>query len=170
MSKLTDKQERFVQEYMIDLNATQAAIRAGYSERTAQEQGSRLLLKVMVQEAIQEQQKRISEKLEINAEWVIQRLKENFEKAIQAEPVRDKDGNPIGEFTYNGSVANRSLELIGKHIGMFKERVETEININNLKGISNEQLFSELADRGTGERGVKSQVSLRELGGRSIEN
>jgi phage terminase small subunit len=170
MNKLTDKQERFVQEYMIDLNATQAAIRAGYSVKTAKEQGCRLFTNVHIQAAIQEKQKRVSEKLELNAEWVIQRLKENYEKAMEAVPVKDKDGNTIGEFTYNGSVANKSLELIGKQIGMFKERVESEININNLKGISNEQLFSELADRGTSERGVKPKVSLRELGGRLIEN
>ena len=53
MANLTPKQQRFVEEYLIDLNATQAAIRAGYSEKTAQEQSSRLLSNVMVQEAVQ---------------------------------------------------------------------------------------------------------------------
>jgi phage terminase small subunit len=51
-----DQQQRFVEEYLIDLNATQAAIRAGYSERTANEQGSRLLANVSVSEAIAEAQ------------------------------------------------------------------------------------------------------------------
>lgn len=59
MKKLTDKQQAFIDEYLIDLNATQAAIRAGYSEKTAQEQSSRLLSNVKVQNAIQKaQQKR----------------------------------------------------------------------------------------------------------------
>ena len=49
---MTAKQERFVEEYLIDLNATQAAIRAGYSPKTANEQGARLLAKVSVQTAI----------------------------------------------------------------------------------------------------------------------
>lgn len=55
---LNDKQKQFCNEYMIDLNATQAAIRAGYSQKTAQEQSARLLSNVMVQEYIQELQKR----------------------------------------------------------------------------------------------------------------
>ena len=55
MAKLTEKQQRFVDEYLIDLNATQAAIRAGYSAKTAQEQGSQNLSKLMVQQAIAEQ-------------------------------------------------------------------------------------------------------------------
>ena len=63
--KLTAKQERFVSEYLIDLNATQAAIRAGYSEKTAQEQSSRLLSNVMVQQAVSDAQNRVAEK----AEW-----------------------------------------------------------------------------------------------------
>ena len=53
MSKLTDKQERFVQEYLIDLNATQAAIRAGYSKKTAQVIGSENLAKPLIAERIQ---------------------------------------------------------------------------------------------------------------------
>ena len=62
---LTAKQVRFVSEYLIDLNATQAAIRAGYSEKTAQEQSSRLLSNVMVQQAVSDAQNRVAEK----AEW-----------------------------------------------------------------------------------------------------
>ena len=56
VGKLTDKQKRFVEEYLVDLNATQAAIRAGYSEQTAYSIGQRLLKKVEVQEAIQQAQ------------------------------------------------------------------------------------------------------------------
>ena len=52
--KLTDKQKKFVEEYLIDLNATQSAIRAGYSPKTANEQGARLLANVSIQEAIAE--------------------------------------------------------------------------------------------------------------------
>jgi len=67
---MTPKQARFVQEYLIDLNATQAAIRAGYSERTAQEQGSRLLSNVMVSRAIAEGQAKYAKRAEMDAdEW-----------------------------------------------------------------------------------------------------
>lgn len=70
-SSLTPKQERFAQEYLIDLNATQAAIRAGYSEKTAQEQGSRLLTNVMVSDAIAHGRKKISERTEITQDMVL---------------------------------------------------------------------------------------------------
>lgn len=65
MSKLTDKQIRFCQEYVIDLNATQSAIRAGYSEKTANEQGARMLANVSIQEFISELQQSKSEELNI---------------------------------------------------------------------------------------------------------
>nr|WP_312967783.1 terminase small subunit [Brucella intermedia] len=71
---LTPKQERFVAEYLIDLNATQAAIRAGYSEKTAQQQGSRLLLNVVVQEAIAKGREKTAAKLEITKERIVDEL------------------------------------------------------------------------------------------------
>lgn len=71
---LTPKQERFVAEYLIDLNATQAAIRAGYSQKTAQQQGSRLLLNVLVQEAIAKGREKTAAKLEITKERIVDEL------------------------------------------------------------------------------------------------
>lgn len=71
---LTDKQRRFVEEYLLDLNATQAAIRAGYSEKTAQVQGSRLLTNVMVAEAIAKGQSKAARKLEIRKERIVEEL------------------------------------------------------------------------------------------------
>ncbi len=76
MGKLTDKQKAFVREYLVDSNATQAAIRAGYSAKTAQEQSSRLLSKVMVREAIKERLTNLARATETEAEWVRRRLKE----------------------------------------------------------------------------------------------
>lgn len=74
MVALTPKQARFVQEYLLDLNQTQAAIRAGYSEKTAAEQASRLLTNVKVAEAIQAAMKARSERTQIDADWVLKRL------------------------------------------------------------------------------------------------
>ena len=71
---LTPKQERFVAEYLIDLNATQAAIRAGYSARTADKVGSQLLGKTRVGEAISHGKKARIERIEIDADWVLKRL------------------------------------------------------------------------------------------------
>lgn len=72
--KLTPKQERFVAEYLVDLNATQAAIRAGYSERTADKQGSQLLGKTSIAAAIQEAQAKRSDRTEITQDRVLQEL------------------------------------------------------------------------------------------------
>lgn len=72
--KLTAKQQRFVAEYLIDLNATQAAIRAGYSEKTALQQGPRLLGNVGVAAAIAAAKRERSERTEIDADWVLKRL------------------------------------------------------------------------------------------------
>ena len=74
MAKLTAKQKRFRDEYLIDLNATQAAIRAGYSSKTANEQGARLLANVSVQEAIAKATAERSKRTGISQDRVIQEL------------------------------------------------------------------------------------------------
>lgn len=71
---LTDKQRRFVDEYLVDLNATQAAIRAGYSEKTACEQSSRLLANVKVSEAVQAAMKAREKRTHITQDRVLQEL------------------------------------------------------------------------------------------------
>lgn len=72
--KLTPKQETFVREYLIDLNATQAAIRAGYSAKTAEQQGPRLLGNVRVSAAISKAMRERIERTQIDADWVLKRL------------------------------------------------------------------------------------------------
>ncbi|MCJ7587525.1 MAG: terminase small subunit [Candidatus Aminicenantes bacterium] len=74
MKKLGPKQARFVEEYLVDLNATQAAIRAGYSRKTAEAQGSRLLRNVKVADAIATAQAKRSERLEITADMWLREL------------------------------------------------------------------------------------------------
>lgn len=71
---LNDKQRRFAQEYLVDLNATQAAIRAGYSEKTAKSQGNRLLTNADVAKAIQKGQAKREERTEITQDMVLQEL------------------------------------------------------------------------------------------------
>ncbi|MGG4664438.1 terminase small subunit [Providencia vermicola] len=73
---LNDKQEMFCREYLIDLNATQAAIRAGYSEKTANAQSSRLLINVNIQNRIKELKSNRNERVEIDADYVLKRLVE----------------------------------------------------------------------------------------------
>ena len=131
---MTPKQARFVEEYLIDLNATQAAIRAGYSAKTAEQAGCRLLRDVQVSKAIREAQDARIERVEITQDWVLSRLASVAERCLQAEPVYDRKGDrvmvetPDGEeapaFTFNAAGANGALGLLGKHLGMFKDKVE----------------------------------------------
>lgn len=109
---LTDKQKQFCEEYLIDLNATQAAIRAGYSPKTAEQTASRLLRNVKLQEYIAERQKELSRSTQITQERVIKELAliafsnnadyaHVVEKKMQVEAggalvdVLDKDGKPV---------------------------------------------------------------------------
>lgn len=106
MPKLTPKQAAFVREYLVDLNATQAAIRAGYSEKTAYSQGQRLLKNVEVQTALQDGQATKAEAAQVNAKMVLDGLRR----------IAEGDGSE--------SARVRAYELLGKHIGMFTEKIE----------------------------------------------
>ncbi len=121
---LTDRQSRFVQEYLLDLNATQAAARAGYSVKTANEQGARLLANVSVAQAVRQAQAARAERTQLTQDWVLERLRETVERCMQAEPVKDSEGGSTGLYKFNAAGANKALELIGKHLGMFIEKHE----------------------------------------------
>lgn len=99
MRALTPKQERFVAEYLIDLNATAAARRAGYSAKTAEQQGPRLLGNVAVAQAIGRRQAKIAEKLEVTQERVVAELAKlgfaNMADYMRAGP----DGDPFLDFS-----------------------------------------------------------------------
>ena len=138
---MTDKQERFCEEYMIDLNATQAAIRAGYSPKTANEQGSQLLAKLSIQNRIAQLQAEQSRRTGVSADRVVRELaKVAFVHAgdlIDARTASLKsDAAPddlaavqsvkVKTFGEDGleqevKLADklRALDLLGKHLGMF---------------------------------------------------
>ena len=121
---LNAKQTRFVAEYLIDLNATQAAIRAGYSEATAGSIGGENLQKPEIAAAIAAGQADQVHSAGITREWVLSRLRDVAERAMQAVPVLDREGNETGEYRFDAAGANKSLELLGKHLGMFADKVD----------------------------------------------
>lgn len=132
--KLTDKQQRFVDEYLIDLNATKAAVRAGYSEKTAQQMGSENLSKPVIQEAIEKAQEKRSERTEVSQDYVIKTIIETIERCSQAKQVYDKSGElvmtetPDGDlapaYKYESSSVLKGAELLGKHLGMFTDKIQ----------------------------------------------
>lgn len=126
---LTPKQEQFCQEYIIDLNATQAATRAGYSERTANEQGSRLLANVKVYARIQELMDARSERTEISADYVLTTIVETIERCKKAVPVMEFDHEKkemveTGEYKYEHNGVLKGCELLGKHLKLFTDKTE----------------------------------------------
>ena len=120
MRELTPKQAAFVREYLIDLNATQAAIRAGYSAKTAEQQGYQLIQKTSVKEKIQSAMKERAEIVDLTAADVLRDI--NAVKADAMRKTYDKDGN---EVMANHTAALKALELQGKHLKMFTEKIET---------------------------------------------
>ncbi|MAF43018.1 MAG: terminase [Parcubacteria group bacterium] len=120
----TEKQALFCMEYVIDLNGTQATIRAGYSPKTAFVQASRLLSYANVQACVQHLKDERGKKTGVSQEFVVNGLKATFARCMQVTPVLDKDGVPIGNYNFNASGANRALELLGKHLGMFIDKIE----------------------------------------------
>lgn len=139
--KLTAQQELFCQEYIVDYNGTQAAIRAGYSEKTADVQAVRLLRNVKVLSRVRAIQKERLEKLAVTQESVILKLLEIYDRCMQAKPVMEWDYNErkyveTGEYTFDSRGALNALEMIGKHLAMFTNRVEHSGNI----GTENKEL------------------------------
>jgi len=126
---MTPKQARFADEYLIDLNATQAAIRAGYSEKTAEQQGNRLLGNAKVAAYIAASQAKRSERTEITQDYVLSSIFSAMERCKQAEAVLDRRGKavlvdtPAGDlvpaYTFNAMGVFKGAELLGKHLGMF---------------------------------------------------
>jgi len=152
--ELSDKQQAFVREYLVDLNGTQAAIRAGYSVKTANEQAARLLANVSVSEAVKTALEERAEKTGIDAEWVLRRLAleanadvaDIYDDKGGLKPVKDwpliwRQGLVAGidaEVTDTGSIIHKvklsdrvkRLEMIGRHVGVqaFKDRVEHDVS------------------------------------------
>jgi len=173
---LTAKQQAFVNEYLIDLNATQAAIRAGYSAKTAYSQGERLLSNVEVSSAVSAAKAARSEKTGIDATWVLMRLAmeaqadlaDLYDDGGSLKPVKDwplvwRQGLIQGvETVREGSGESISIvdkvkisdrikriELIGKHVGVqaFKDRLEVDVS-DDLAAVLAASRERALANRG----------------------
>jgi phage terminase small subunit len=154
VANLTEKQQRFVDEYLIDLNATQAAIRAGYSVRTANEQGARLLANVSIQNNISKRMAERSRRTGVNQDRVVIELAKiafiNAADVIDPDDATIKEGATTDDTaaiqsvkvkvipTKEGEGVEReirlndklkALELLGRHLGMWDDRLDVHVNI-----------------------------------------
>lgn len=152
--KLTKKQQLFVDEYLIDLNATQAAIRAGYSVDTAREIGCENLTKPNIQQAIAKAMAERSKRTGVNQDRVVEELAKiafvNIEDVVDTDtgeilPNASKDDLACIESVkfkqsdnqYGGSIERevklsskmKALELLGKHLGMWNDKLDVNVAI-----------------------------------------
>lgn len=129
--KLTPKQITFCEEYIIDLNATQAAIRAGYSPKTAQAQASRLLSNVMVQEYVTELKADRSERTKIDADYVLNRH-HDIDQLDVLDILNDDHGlKPISQWPKAWRISVSGIEISE----LFEGRGEDREHIGFLKKI-----------------------------------
>ena len=160
-NKLTKKQENqyrlFAKEYIIDLNATRAAIAAGYSKKTSNSQGSRLLTHAKVQDFIKEFMGKREERTEITGDMVIKELAKlaladirklyDGDRLLLPHELDDNTAASISSFKtkregdaeegfyeieeYKRYDKTKSLELLGRHFGLFNDKlkIETEFNL-----------------------------------------
>lgn len=135
MKELSPKRARFVEEYLVDLNAKQAAIRAGYSERSAESQASRLLSNAKVKAVVEAAMAERAKKVGLSQEYVIRNLLEIVERTMQRAPVLSMKGEQIQDdqgrdvWQFDAKNANKALELLGKHLGMYHDKAEHDVEM-----------------------------------------
>jgi phage terminase small subunit len=160
--KLTDKQLRFCDEYLIDLNATQAAIRAGYSARTAAVIGAENLVKPNIANCIQEKKKKLAAKLEITQEMVLEGYRklafydprkffdenDNLKTVSQLddetsyalagfEITEERNKDVVTGYTKKIKMPDRrgALDSLGRHLGMFGKDNEQKKPVVHISGM-----------------------------------
>lgn len=154
MAELEEKQKRFVQEYLIDLNATQAAIRAGYSPKSANQQGSRLCANAKIKDEIAKEMAKRSKRTGISQDRVIEELakmafcniadltdnngkiKDDAKRedlacieSIKVKRAKTDNGAVSEEREIKLSSKVKCLELLGKHLGMWSDKIDMNVTL-----------------------------------------
>ena len=140
---MSPQQERFCQEYVVDLNGTQAAIRAGYSEASATTQAADILRRPKVEKRIDELQAQLVGRIQLDAENVLHQLM-----------LDHKDAKAAGHH----SAAVRATELLGKRLGLWIDRVRTEVDDKNDAELADEVVDAALA-LAKGDKRLKARIT-----------
>lgn len=175
VAKLTDKQKKFIDEYLVDLNATQAAIRAGYKEKTAYRTGAENLRKPQIQREIQKRMQERQQRTEVTQDMVVRELAAiAFAKAtdyveirsngvcgtVVIKPTTDLSDQQIRAIAGIKEGANgieiklndkeKALELLGRHLGMWNDKldIKTPAIDDSIKEM--EAYFEQLKESGSG--------------------
>lgn len=171
MAKLTDKQKKFIDEYLVDLNATQAAIRAGYKEKTAYRTGAENLRKPQIQREIQKRMQERQQRTEVTQDMVVKELAAiAFARAtdyaeVKGGTVHIKDTNSLSEQQIRAIAGikdgkfgielklndkEKALELLGRHLGMWNDKldIKTPAIDDSIKEM--EAYFEQLKESGSG--------------------
>ena len=149
--ELSEKQKQFCQEYIIDFNSTQAAIRAGYSEKTARSIGSENLTKPDIQEYLQILIQERNKRVEYNQDDVMRDLLEVKNRCMQAIPVMrfdkeekeyiqevDENGNEVWRFDAQGALG--ALDKLAKHTGFYElDNSQKAINALEINVVKKEE-------------------------------
>jgi len=146
IGSLSKKERLFCEEYIVDFNSSKAykAISSDITEASAYELGSRMLRKVGIRQYIDYLVMDREQELQVDRSFVIEKLKINLERALAEEPVKNRDGEETGFWIYNGPVVNKSLEMLGKHLGMWDKKVETKDNQEIYQGIIEKLLLNQI--------------------------
>lgn len=123
------KHERFCREYVIDYNGTQAAIRAGYSESSARQHSVKLLSNASILSRVRELQHEQVERLAVTQDYVVLQLLETYQRCLEETPVLKFDPDTgqmkeTGKYQFDSRGALRALELLGKHLGMYNDKLQ----------------------------------------------
>ena len=123
------KHEQFASLIALGHSPASAYSSCGYSSKGAGQSANRLLRKPEVSTRVEELKAAVSErqveKTPVNSAWLMQRLRQIVDRAMQVEPVRDRHGNPIGEYKYDPATAIKAVELMGREHGMFQKKDES---------------------------------------------
>ncbi|KKM73643.1 hypothetical protein LCGC14_1408320 [marine sediment metagenome] len=141
---LTPQLERFCQEYVVDLNGKQAAIRAGYSEQSAASQAADILRRPRVAARVEMLQAQVTGRIQLDAEHVIHQLMQDH-----------KDAKTAG----NHSAAVRATELLGKRLGLWIDRIRTDADNKSDDDLADEVVDAALG-LAKGDKRLKARIMV----------